>query len=204
MDTNWMSRARSCMRTKGISQERMAMALECTRGAISHYLAGRRIPNLQQLEAIASCLEVQPWWLIYGVSDGEIHEHAETYKPEIPITGSTDSGPAISSSGHLRMPGYSPPCYALQVTGNAYAPRMYAGEAVLLDPGIEVQPGDDVVIKFKDGPGVVLYTFINTKGSRLIVNEIMKNTQRHVFEKDQLEFMHCIVAVVRTNSVELE
>ena len=199
-----MNRARARMRDKKISQDQLAQSLECTRGAVSHYLAGRRIPNLNQLEAIAASLGVHPSWLLYGIDAGEVHEHAATYKTGIPVMGDTDTGPTDGSSGYLSRTIYSPPCYALQVSGTAYAPRMYEGEALVLDPGVEVQPGDEVVIKFKDEAGIALFTFINSRGRRVIVNELMNSTQRHVIENDQLEFMHCIIAVVRTNSVELE
>ena len=204
MDNTWMNRARARMRDKKISQDQLARSLECTRGAVSHYLAGRRTPNLNQLEAIAACLGVHPSWLLYGIDAGVVHEHAATYKTGIPVMGDTDTGPTDGSSGYLSHTIYSPPCYVLQVSGTAYAPRMYEGEALVLDPGVEVQPGDEVVIKFKDEAGIGLFTFINSRGRRVIVNELMNGTQRHVIENDQLEFMHCIIAVVRTNSVELE
>lgn len=199
-----MNRVRSRMRDKKISQDSLAQSLGCTRGAISHYLAGRRIPNLHQLETIASCLGVHPSWLLYEIDTGEVHENAASYKAGIPIMGNTDTGPTDTKTGSLHLTTCSPPCYALQVTGTAFAPRMYEGEAILVDPGIEIQPGDDVVIRFKDEADTALYTFINSRDRKLIVNELMDSTQRHVFEKDQLEFMHCIVAVVRMNSVVLE
>ena len=190
------------MRAGRISQDHLALSLRCTRGAISHYLSGRRIPNLQQLEAMAACLEVPPWWLLYGVDEGAIHEAAGPYRPVIPVSGTTESGPTAAPAGHLAVPGYSPACYALRVTGTAHAPRMYEGEAVLLDPGMAVQPGDDVIIKFKDRHGVALFTFINSRGPYLTVAELLDSTQRRVFDQDQLAFMHSIVAVVRMNSVE--
>ena len=192
------------MRASRISQGHLAQSLQCTRGAISHYLSGRRIPNLQQLEAMAACLEVPPWWLLYGVDEGAIHEGAGPYRPAIPVSGTTESGPTAASAGHLVVPGSSPACYALQVTGTAYAPRIYEGEAVLLDPGIAVQPGDDVVIKFNDRQGVALFNFINSRGSYVTVAELLDSTRRRVLERQQLAFMHSIVAVVRMNSVEPE
>lgn len=204
MDNNWMNRARARMRDKKISQDQLAQSLECTRGAISHYLAGRRIPNLHQLESIAAYLGVHPSWLLYGIETGEVHELAASYKTGIPLIGTSASGPTDSKSGSLLLPALSPPCYALQVTGTAYAPRMYEGESLLLDPGMEVQPGDDIVIRFKNEPGAGLYTFIHSRDHRVFVSELMDSTQRHVFERDRLEFMHCIVAVVNANSVQLD
>jgi len=198
-----MKRARARMHEKGITQDRLAASLDCTRGAISHYLAGRRIPNLRQLEAIATCLEVRPWWLLYGVDDAQVHESAAGYGTGIALTGNTDTGPTDMIEGHLRLAGISPPCYALQVNGSAYAPRLYEGEAILLDPGMQAQPGDEVVIRFKNRTGVTLYSFIHAHGARLTVNPLLDQHRRQLLEQDALEFMHTIVAVVRANSVEL-
>lgn len=191
------------MHEKGISQDRLAASLDCTRGAISHYLAGRRIPNLRQLEAIAACLEVRPWWLLYGVDDGQVHEFTEGYGPGIALTGNTDSGPTDLIEGYLRLAGLSYPCYALRVSGTAYAPRMYEGEAILLDPGLQAQPGDEVVIRFKNRTGVTLYNLIHARGTRLTVNPLLDQHRRQGLEQNDLEFMHTIVAVVHANSVEL-
>ena len=199
-----MNRARACMRAGRISQDRLAVSLGCTRGAISHYLAGRRIPNLRQLEAIATCLEVHPWWLLYGIDSGQVHESAASYRPGIPVTGDTDTGPTELTEGHLDLGGLSPRCYALRVSGTAYAPRMYEGEAILLDPGLEVQPGDEVVIRFKNRPGVALYNFIHSRAGRLLVHPFRDQHRRQVLEQEDLEFMHSIVAVVHANSIEFD
>ena len=204
MDNNWMNRARTCMRANRISQDRLAASLECTRGAISHYLAGRRIPNINQLEAIAACLEVHPSWLLYGVDDGHVHDQGASYRPGVPVTGDTGSGPTDLTQGHLRLAGFAPPCYALRVSGTAFAPRMYEGEAILLDPGLAVQPGDEVVIRFKNSPGIALYNFINSRSGRVTVHPFVNQHQRLVLEHGDLEFMHGIVAVVRANSVEFD
>lgn len=192
------------MRTNRISQDRLATALACTRGAISHYLAGRRVPNMHQLEAIAACLEVHPSWLLYGIDGGQVHDHVASYRPGIPVTGDTGTGPTESIEGQLLVAGFAPPCYALRVSGTAFAPRMYEGEAILLDPGQEVQPGDEVVIRFKNSPAVSLFNFINSRAGRLTVHHFLDRHRRRVLEPGDLEFMHSIVAVVRANSVELE
>ena len=201
MDTDWSSRARSCMHNKGISQDRLAASLECTRGAVSHYLAGRRTPNLRQLEAIAACLEVPPWWLLYGVDDARVHEHAAEYRPGIALRGDTDTGATALNAGRLRLAGLSPPCYALRVRGAAYAPRMYEGEAIVLDPELAPQPGDDIVIRYKHHAGVALYNFIQARGRHLTVNPLLDQHRRQVLDQDDVDYLHTIVAVVRANAV---
>lgn len=51
----------------GLTQASFAKKLGVTQGAISHWLTGRREPDLTDLEAIANALGVTPEWLIHGV-----------------------------------------------------------------------------------------------------------------------------------------
>ncbi|WP_445083930.1 helix-turn-helix domain-containing protein [Candidatus Vondammii sp. HM_W22] len=48
MRRNWFDRAKECMKLAGVSQGTIAEALGCTRGAVGHYLSGRRNPTLSQ------------------------------------------------------------------------------------------------------------------------------------------------------------
>ena len=204
MDSSWTIRARAHMRDKKISQEKLASSLGCTRGAISHYLAGRRIPNLNQLEAIASCLEVHPAWLLYGRRDDAVRDDAASYGKGVPVKGDTETGPTDTIRGYLGYPGFSSGCYALLVRGTEYAPRMFEGEAILLDPRQEVEAGDDVLINLNRGGISGLYSFINTREDRITVNKLLDNQQRHVFNMAEVEFMHCLIAVIRANAVDIK
>jgi len=66
MDT-WQDRARGIMKEKGITQEALMLALGVTtRGAVGHYMKGRREPSLDQMIALAKHLGVQLEWLLSG------------------------------------------------------------------------------------------------------------------------------------------
>lgn len=64
---NWQDRVRSVMREKGVTQDRLTSVLGVsTRGAVGHYLSGRREPSAAQLKALAEFLDVDIDWLLTG------------------------------------------------------------------------------------------------------------------------------------------
>ena len=64
---NWMERARRRMADLGITQEDLCALLKVkTRGAVGHYLAGRRKPTPEQVEALAEALQCSVDWLLTG------------------------------------------------------------------------------------------------------------------------------------------
>lgn len=205
----WMDRARARMEAEGLSQEMLAQDLNQTRGAIGHYLNGRRTPSLLQFEIIAESLGVHPAWLLYGRNVTEIREDAATYTTKrrkiskIPIIGTSASGPTdfIESYINLAMP--RPNYYALTIIGTDYSPRMYEGEAILVDPDLKPLPGDEVVVKKVRAKKAVLFELVKTRGKNFTFNKLTEKKDRLVIPKDQIKFIHSITAVVRTNIADV-
>lgn len=206
MAQTWIERAKSRMHEMGISQQTLAQSLGSTRGAVGHYLSGRRNPNLQQIQIIAKKLQVHPAWLLYGQEIMEIREEQAAYSSiqaaqyNIPVTGTTVSGPGNVIEGQIKLTTQSNNCYALNIVGPDYSPRMYEGEAILIDPDLEPSPGDEVIIK--SGNGVSLYTLINIRNQKITLNELNKKQARKVIELSDIQFIHCIVAVIRDNVIK--
>jgi SOS-response transcriptional repressor LexA len=81
----WADRIRSKMKELGLTQEELAAKLSITRGAVTHYLAGRRVPPLAQFHKIAIVLKTTPAWLQFGVSDADSqHTRPISTKSNIP------------------------------------------------------------------------------------------------------------------------
>lgn len=66
---NWTIRIKSRMNELGLTQEMLANKMGITRGAITHYLSGRRVPPLKQFNKLAMILKADPAWLQYGTTD---------------------------------------------------------------------------------------------------------------------------------------
>lgn len=58
-------------RKKGLSQEELAQAIGSTKSAISRYESGKRQPRLEQLQRIASALDVPIYELLGLIDEGD-------------------------------------------------------------------------------------------------------------------------------------
>ena len=194
------------MRATGITQSDLARALGCTRGAVGHYLAARRKPNLQQLEVIAQTLGLNPAWLQFGSGSKLVEETSAVYLAERPFSfrvvgdmSATTKAAILESSGAVadNAPYVSIPrdCYALMVKGSALAPRMYEGDVLLISPSYPISPGSEVFVGFSGGESQV-FNLVSQRGEEVTLGPLATNQSRIVRGLSELEFVHAIVAVV--------
>ncbi len=69
--SDWTLRIKSRMKELDMTQEMLASKMSITRGAITHYLSGRRVPPLKQFQKLAAILKVDPAWLQYGTTNSK-------------------------------------------------------------------------------------------------------------------------------------
>lgn len=204
MNHTWIERARNRMRAQGLSQEDLAEQLTCTRGAVGHYLSGRRQPSLKQFEIIARALNTDLIWLLYGDNSGRIvREEAAAYRTQycrIPVAGRLGAGQKRKPVAFLAVPGAAGNCYALLADNDDYAPRIFAGEAVLLDPEAAPDPGDEVLIRFRDGR-LKLHVFINRRKEQITVDGIVGKKLIQKLKAGEIKCMHKVIAVFRAGSI---
>ena len=199
---NWMHRAKQRMERGEISQRDLARALECTRGAIGHYLAGRRRPSLQQLDVIARALRVEPAWLVYGVGPVHIREEQPGYKatfpaPEkLPVTGDTESGPLDQPLKHLDKDLLGARCFGLTVSAGSAGHRYYQDETIILDPAVTPEPGDDVFARLLGGR-TGIYSLLRLEDTRIMLETHAPPNQRQIIPRSEIDLVHVIVAVIR-------
>lgn len=75
---------------------------------------------------------------------GEVRGGSEGYLEELQY-------PVGHGEGVVEHPTADPNAYALRVRGDSMHPRYRAGEFVIVEPNIEAQPGDDVVVLCVNG-----------------------------------------------------
>jgi len=89
----WQDRAKAVMKERGITQESLKSVLGVsTRGAVGHYLSGRREPSIQQLTDLANHLRVKLEWLVRGEGNSplfELEPPQEVHSEEVVYTEST-------------------------------------------------------------------------------------------------------------------
>lgn len=199
MDGTWIHRARACMQALGISQRQLAAELGCTRGAVGHYLSGRRNPSLEQMESMARVLRVDLLWLLRGDPPDGVHETPPADRGgsfQLPIMGSTESGLTPDLSGRLDMRLGSPACYGLRVSGSEYSPRLYVGEVAVLDPGAVTTPGDEVFVQFGNGD-FGLYSLVKCGQRQITLESLSGERIRRRVDTSEIGVLHKLIAVFR-------
>ncbi|ADZ41837.1 TPA: helix-turn-helix transcriptional regulator [Yersinia enterocolitica] len=93
----------------------------------------------------------------------------EMHFRDIPVVGNAQLGnggfwndmeyPIGSGDGFIRWPSYDPDAYALKCVGDSMMPRIKEGEFVIIEPGHNYIPGDEVLV-VTDKDEVMVKTFL--------------------------------------------
>ena len=196
------------MKISGTSQGSMARALDCTRGAIGHYLAERRQPTLSQMERIAGVMEVHPAWLMYGIGPAHIAEEPASYRLGRQTSNRLDvmdAPPAVTAEkpeGTLELNLLAERCYGIRVQPGKGTPRAYEGEYRVFDPNAVPHPGDEVLVGLGDGDAN-LFELISSHNDRFIFAATHDPGQVREYDPKDLSFMHRVIAVIRRDALPL-
>jgi SOS-response transcriptional repressor LexA len=154
------------MQELGITQEALANKMGITRGAVTHYLAGRRVPPLNQFAKLAAILKVQPAWLQFGEFKNEDSSHKPAVKKEqakkgthpLPILTWKDIANLADSIPGNKTKEFLPHFsvdqsnwYGLKVVGDAMtAPSgqnksFHEGDVIIIDPDKKAMHGSFVI-----------------------------------------------------------
>src|SRR5436190_2234736 len=93
---SWKTRIKSRMKELGLTQEELANKMGLTRGAVTHYLAGRRVPPLKQFQKLASILKTDPAWLQFGTNAKNVSAPTKTVEKHEKISSKHFPIPVLS------------------------------------------------------------------------------------------------------------
>ena len=190
----------------GMTKTDIALYVGCSVTMVSKWEDGVGI-GLHYAAKLAEKLEVSLSWLHYG--GDEINSNSIQRK--IPIVGTTQAGPnkeweelGYVSEGldeYIDFPTTRKSIYALKVSGESMSPRILPGEAVLVDPDRTVTIGEQVIVRLKDG-SVMVKTLAMTQPSTFVLDSYNQGYQRIIVERDEINLIHPVVAVVRSNLIK--
>ncbi len=208
MTESWIPRVREWMENSGTSQGDLARALECTRGAVGHYLAGRRQPTLAQLERIAIAIGVHPAWLLYGIGPSQVEEEAAPYRhlprPEsgLPLLFEVGTEVPPKSLGYLDIGPLGKRCYGVLLQQGSGTPRAYEGKTLILDPDSPPHPGDEVMVGFADGSSG-LFELVSALGSRITLCSVYDRRLRRDCLTREISYWHRVIGILRRDALPL-
>lgn len=148
---------------KGYTQGELAAKVGCSQGTIGNLESRSGIKSqtsTSYLPKIAEELGVTALWLAEG---GDANFEALHVKParNVPVVGDVKGGadgyfeelqyPEGHGDGTIPYPTSDANAYALRVRGDSMQPRYRTGEFIVVEPNMEAQPGEDVVVICRDG-----------------------------------------------------
>jgi len=208
----------------GLNQRQLGEAAGVTKSAVSQWERGETTPQIAPLLELQRNLNVNPEWVMSGrggmVLDGAmVEEEREQYltkgpetipRKTVPVVGTAEGGPDREWDDLGYPPGYGteyvdapskdPNAYALLASGNSMYPRMRPGEAILVEPSHDPQPGDEVVVKFTNG-NTMVKIYSAKRGNRVFLDSIGDH-ETIVVPEDEIEFMHCVACVFRPSFIK--
>ena len=75
----------------------------------------------------------------------------------------------------------------------------FSGETILVDPEQEPEPGDEILIQYRNGR-LKLHSFINCRKGQVTVDSIVGEKSIQKFSSKDIKFMHKIIAVFRSGT----
>ncbi len=107
--------------------------------------------------------------------------------------------PVGHGDGYIDFPTQDPNAYALKCEGDSMRPRIKAGEYVVIEPNQPIEPGDEVLVKSKDGR-VMVKEFLYKRGGRTHLISANDAHKPVALSDDEIEKMHFVRAICRPSS----
>jgi transcriptional regulator with XRE-family HTH domain len=165
-DMKWYEVANDKMKRLGVTQEQLAVKIGVTRGAVGHYLRGRREPSLEQMKIISQFLHISMAELTGTAEPRQGHEPSLTAfgVPLLDAHASMGNGAALTDhvaviemvSANIvelrRRLTFSAPANLriLAGIGESMAPTINDGDLLLIDVGVNEIKLDAVYVLQKD------------------------------------------------------
>src|SRR3990167_11168103 len=207
--TGWRDRIKDRLKALGMTQEALARKIGVTRSAITHYLAGRRVPSLNQFEKLAEVLEASPGWLQYGPYieiPNEIADKLISSANRVPILSweqavrFVDVTKLNSKEVKEWVPNFvvqTTNTYALRIKGDAMiAPTgqsksFHEGDIIVVDRGVPTKTGDFVIAILPDAKEVTFKQYVYDAGIRYLKP---LNPQYPTIQIDDRIYLHAVLS----------
>jgi phage repressor protein C with HTH and peptisase S24 domain len=135
-------------------------------------------------------------------------EYTDSWLRDIPVVGTAQMGddgywdelqhPPGFGDGLIRYPTRDRNAYALRVKGDSMRPRIRPGEFVIVEPNSAVEPGDEVLVKTRDGRSMVKM-LSNRRNGLVELRSVNENHPPITLEESEIELMHYVGGIVKAS-----
>jgi phage repressor protein C with HTH and peptisase S24 domain len=106
--------------------------------------------------------------------------------------------PVGHGDGYIDFPSRDKDAYGIRCVGDSMRPRIRDGEYAIIEPNHPVEPGDDVLVRSKDGR-VMIKTFLYKRDKKVHLISINEAHPSISIMEDEIEKMHYVVATTRAS-----
>src|SRR5690606_16229143 len=101
---------------------------------------------------------------------------------------------------YLDIPSNDPDAYSLRAATDALAPRIRAGELVLVEPHHTPQPGDEVALRIADTFRIC--ELVSMHDDEVLVKLLPEPRQRALLRLSDITEMHVVTGVFRHTAIQ--
>lgn len=184
----------------------VAEAIGFTHAALGHLEKTGGMPTLDMALKLAKLYGRSPEWVLTGVDASTEHG--------IPIVGTTLTGPndvflneglkSSSEQQFVDVPNnVTRRLYALRIADSKGAPAYQAGDLIIADPDTRPITGETHLVKLRrDDNFIAVMTLITVMDDGFVFNSLTEIHKRDVFQQNEIEYLHPIVAVAKAWTVK--
>jgi transcriptional regulator with XRE-family HTH domain len=202
---------RTLRERRGLSQEELGRRVGISKAAISSIEIGRtKSLKGSTLTGLARELGITPDELtgkkFHALRELSYIQPNATPTRRIPVLGTAPAdasgtwlalAPALAG-GFVEFETADPAAYSIRISGDAYHPRIKSGEFIVCEPGHEIGPGDEVLLKLRDGVSLVReYAF--ERDGVVAFYGVHNGAARRTIPLAEIEFMHFIAAICKAS-----
>lgn len=152
-----------------------------------------------------------PRYFLDGAEPTELREpdappYISTRSSQVPVVGTAqlgDSGywdelqhPPGQGDGFIEYPTRDRNAYALRVKGDSMRPRIRPGEFVIVEPNSVPEPGDEVLVRTRDGRSMVKL-FSSRRNGLVELRSVNEDHPPITLEERDIELMHYVGGIAK-------
>jgi phage repressor protein C with HTH and peptisase S24 domain len=211
----YKDRLTDAMKAAGISTSELARQMGISYQGVKKVLNGGSFNTDNNIKA-AKLLGVFSDWLATGkgprVAPPAVAEPHAIYEvkpqfPGLPVVGTAKLGdngnfceleyPVGHGDGWIDWPSRDPNAYALRCKGDSMKPRIKHGEFVVVEPNHPVVPGDEVLVKAKDGR-VMVKELAHVRDGMVYLESVNEAHPRISIAQEDIEAFHYVAGIAKS------